>query len=126
MAYVYILQSKRNGKYYIGSTAGAVELRVRKHQQGGVPFTRRNLPVELVLAQECSDMKIAREIERKLKDLKRKDYIAKMVSEGRIKLLDRYVKGVDGSDARPPKADSVGIPTPDALNRDVGNRATAS
>jgi predicted GIY-YIG superfamily endonuclease len=99
MAHVYILQSKRNGKYYIGSTAGSVESRVKRHQQGGVSFTRRNLPVVLVLTQQCPDMNIAREIERKLKDLKRKDYIAKMVSEGRIKLLDRYVKGVDGSDA---------------------------
>ena len=88
MAYVYILQSKRNGKYYIGSTAGKIESRVRKHQQGGVPFTRRNLPVELVLAQQCSNMKVAREIEKKLKGFKRRDYIEKIVLEGRIKLLD--------------------------------------
>ena len=91
MAYIYILQSKRNGKYYIGSTAGTIESRVKKHQEGGVLFTRRNLPVELALAQQCPNMKVAREIEKKLKGLKRRDYIEKIVSEGRIKLLDHYL-----------------------------------
>jgi predicted GIY-YIG superfamily endonuclease len=99
MAYVYILESKRNGKYYIGATDGAIESRFRKHQQGGVPFTSRNLPLELVLAQRCPNMKIARAIEKKLKGFKRRDYIEKMVSEGRIRLLDRYVDEMDGSDA---------------------------
>ena len=101
MAFIYILRSKRNGKFYIGSTAGAIEARVKKHQYGGVSFTRKNLPVELALAQECSNIKIAREIEKKLKGLKRKDYIEKIVSEGRIKLLDRYGNDPDGSDALP-------------------------
>ena|SRR3989338_1062226 len=113
MAYVYILQSKRNGKYYIGSTAGAVESRVKKHQQGGVPFTRRNLPVELVLAQHCPNMHVARGIERKLKGLKRRDYIARMISEGKIRILDHRGSDMDGSDV-PPVAE-VGIPTSDVL-----------
>ena len=90
MAFVYVLQSKRNGKYYVGSTSGAVESRVKKHQQGGVSFTRRNLPVELVLAQECPNMKIAREIEKRLKSLKRRNYIEKMISDGKIKILDEF------------------------------------
>ena len=107
MAYLYILQSKRNGKYYIGSTAGAIESRVKRHQRGEVSFTSKNLPIELVLAQKCPNIKVAREIEKKLKRFKRKDYIKKIVLEGRIRLLER----IEGSDV-PPKA-GVGVPTTD-------------
>ena len=91
MAYIYILQSKRNGKYYIGSTSGKIEDRVKKHQQGAVPFTSKNLPIELIFAQYCPNMKIAGKIERKLKSFKRRDYVEKIVSDGKIKLLDRYL-----------------------------------
>ncbi|MFA5060515.1 MAG: GIY-YIG nuclease family protein [Candidatus Omnitrophota bacterium] len=92
MAYIYILVSQSSGKYYIGCTAGDIESRVRKHQRGEVSFTKRNLPVKLVLAQKCSNMLIARAVEKKIKSLKRKDYISRMVLEGRIKILDRYLK----------------------------------
>jgi len=47
MAYVYILQSENNGKYYIGST-NDLEKRVKKHKEGGVRFTSGILPVKLV------------------------------------------------------------------------------
>ena len=40
----------------------------------------------LKLVQEYSSLELARKIERKLKDMKRKDYIEKMVKDGYIKL----------------------------------------
>ena len=41
---------------------------------------------KLVLFQEYYSIKIARKIEKKIKSLKRKDYIEKMINDGYIKL----------------------------------------
>ena len=40
----------------------------------------------LALVQEYDSIEIARKIERKIKNMKRKDYIEKMVKDGYIKL----------------------------------------
>ena len=85
-AYVYILQSLKNQRYYIGSTNN-IRQRIQTHQSGGVKATRNLLPLQVVLQQEYSDIGEARIVEMKLKRFKRKDYIAKIVSEGRIRIL---------------------------------------
>jgi len=41
---------------------------------------------KLVLKQEFSSLAVARRIERKIKKLKRRDYIEKIVDEGYIKM----------------------------------------
>lgn len=43
---------------------------------------------KLMLAQEYETLKIACEVERKIKKLKRKDYVEKMVKDGYIRLID--------------------------------------
>ncbi|MFH1360062.1 MAG: GIY-YIG nuclease family protein [Candidatus Omnitrophota bacterium] len=85
MTYVYILESEKNGRYYIGSTTN-IEKRIRKHNEGAVHTTKRFLPVKLVFKKEYSDSKIAQKIEYKLKRLKRKDYLIKIVKSGEINL----------------------------------------
>ncbi|MBU3964352.1 GIY-YIG nuclease family protein [Patescibacteria group bacterium] len=85
MAYVYILKSTRDGRYYIGSTID-VNRRLRHHQGGYTYSTRRFGKLELVFKQEYKSLKDARYIERKLKKLKRKDYIDKIIKDEYIKV----------------------------------------
>mgnify|MGYP001599367249 CR=1 FL=1 len=79
MAYVYILQSSQ-GKFYIGSTEN-LEQRLKHHKGGYTPSTKRLGEIALVFSQEYSSLKKAREIELRLKKLKRKDYIEKIVRD---------------------------------------------
>ena len=85
MAYVYILKSLRNGRFYIGSTIN-LEKRLKHHFGGFTPSTKRFGKMELVLSQEYSTLSEARKIENKIKKLKRKDYIEKMIKDKIIKL----------------------------------------
>lgn len=85
MAFVYILKSNKNGKYYIGSTTNLKER--LKHNKGGyTPSTKRLGNVELVFFQEYDNLSKARKIEIRLKKLKRKDYLEKIIEDGYIKL----------------------------------------
>jgi len=57
MAYVYILQSKKNENYYVGSTDN-FEQRIKQHKEGKVRTTRRLLPIEIVLQQKCANIQL--------------------------------------------------------------------
>jgi len=83
MAYVYILESTRDGRYYIGSCVDIID-RLHQHKSGWTPSTRRFGGFNLVLKQEYHKLSEARAVERKLKKLKRKDYLSKIVREGKI------------------------------------------
>lgn len=85
MAWVYILKSKYADRYYIGSTID-LESRLSHHKRGHTPTTKRFGDVDLVLSQKYETLKEARNIEKKIKLLKRKDYVKKMVRDGYIKL----------------------------------------
>ena len=85
MAYVYILKSLRDGRYYIGSTEN-IEQRLRHHMEGYTPSTKRFGDIELIFKQYYKFLKDARIIERKLKKLKRKDYLDKIIKDGYIKI----------------------------------------
>lgn len=82
MPYVYILISEK-GKYYIGSTINLV-VRMAHHKGGYTPSTKRMGNVKLIFSQEYPTLKIARQIERRIKKLKRKVYVEKIVKEGKI------------------------------------------
>ena len=85
MAYVYILQSEKSGRYYIGSTKN-IQQRLSFHMAGRVKATQHMLPVKEMLRQEYEDIDTARKIERRLKELKRKDFISKIIKDGEIKI----------------------------------------
>jgi len=85
MAYVYILESLRDGRYYIGSTIDLGK-RLRHHIKGFTPSTKKFGKIRLVFRQKYSTLKEARFIERKLKRMKRKDYLRKIIKEGFIKI----------------------------------------
>ena len=81
---VYILKDSL-GKFYIGSTDN-IKRRMIQHRGGHTQTTSSMKKPELVLRQEYPTLAIARKIERKIKNLKRKDYIEKIVVDGYIKL----------------------------------------
>ena len=82
--FVYILRLD-NGNYYIGST-NSLERRIGEHKGGREKYTSKFLPIDLVFSQEYESLKMARNIERKLKKLKRKDIIERIISDGKIRM----------------------------------------
>ncbi|MEK7183512.1 MAG: GIY-YIG nuclease family protein [Patescibacteria group bacterium] len=85
MAWVYILQGKTNGRFYVGSTSD-LQRRLEQHAAGHTQTTDRMGPTDLVLSQKYPSLKEARTIERKIKKLKRRDYIERMVRDGKINM----------------------------------------
>jgi len=83
-AFVYILKD-RLSKFYVGSTTD-VPRRVKQHESGHTQTTNRMESPTLVLVQEFATLAAARKVEKKIKDLKHKDYIEKMVVEGFIRM----------------------------------------
>lgn len=84
MAYVYIIQSTDNGRYYIGSTTN-IDRRFKQHQQGKHHSSKRFAHPKLVFKQEFDSIETARRVERKLKSYKRRDFIEKIIRDGIIK-----------------------------------------
>ena len=74
MGTVYILQSKLNGRYYIGSTIN-LDRRLNEHFAG---------PFDLRFSQNFETIEEARKIELKLKKLKRRDIIERIVRDQKI------------------------------------------
>lgn len=81
---VYILKSKQN-KYYIGST-NDLDRRLKQHKSGHTPTTKRIKTFDLVFHQKYDSLNKARLVEKKIKSWKRKDYIEKIIKEGKIRL----------------------------------------
>jgi putative endonuclease len=81
---IYILQSHKNGRYYIGSTSNLTE-RIIYHNSGKVKATKNQTPWEIKYFHPCLNITIARQIEYKLKKLKRRDYIEGIIRDQKIK-----------------------------------------
>ncbi len=84
MSWVYILKTEKD-KYYIGSTDN-LEQRMKHHSGGYTASTKRLVFVECAFSQKYNTLKDARYIEKKLKKLKRRDYIEKIIKDGYIKI----------------------------------------
>ena len=83
--FVYVIRDIKTDKFYVGSTNN-IKRRIYQHFHNHTQTTRIMKVKEVVLIQEYPNLKMARNIERKIKNLKRKDYIRKMISDGFIKL----------------------------------------
>ncbi|KKR44945.1 MAG: Excinuclease ABC subunit C [Parcubacteria group bacterium GW2011_GWA1_40_21] len=81
---VYILKGN-NSKFYVGST-NDLERRLKQHNNDHTQTTKKMNGFKLVLSQEYDSLLIARKIEMKIKNLKRKDCIEKMINDGYIRL----------------------------------------
>lgn len=80
MAYVYVLKSTKNSKYYIGSTDN-LQRRLTEHNNGqGGFFTKINRPWKLVCYQKYTDIKEARKNEKILKSYKGGNAFKKIIN----------------------------------------------
>ncbi len=81
--FIYILKSLKNNTFYIGRT-GNLRQRLIEHENGNSKYTSEILPIKLVFSQEFETIKLARQIEYKLKQLKNKKVIEKIVFKGML------------------------------------------
>ncbi|MBI1754876.1 GIY-YIG nuclease family protein [Candidatus Azambacteria bacterium] len=66
MFYIYVLQSKKDKKIYIGYTAD-LKKRFEEHNSGVVPSTKPRIPFALVYYEAYASQKDAKHRERMLK-----------------------------------------------------------
>ena len=113
MPYVYILRSKRDGRYYIGSAVD-VHARLRHHRAGFTHSTARFGGTTLVLVQEYKTLVEARAVEQRLKLMKRHDIIERIVRDGVIRLRASPDVPTEGreSGGRPQRRPSTGRADP--------------
>ena len=84
MEYVYILQSEKNKRYYIGSTNN-LKRRLLEHNSGQTKSLRNLLPVVLVFSKGYKERGKARKVEVHLKKFKSRVIIEKIITDGDIK-----------------------------------------
>jgi putative endonuclease len=75
----YILQSRKNNRFYIGST-NDLERRLSEHNSGKSHFTKNTGPWELYYAEEFQDRKEAFLREKQIKSWKKRSMIEKLRS----------------------------------------------
>ncbi|MFA5749804.1 MAG: GIY-YIG nuclease family protein [Candidatus Shapirobacteria bacterium] len=83
--YVYILQSLKNQRFYIGST-NDLERRFLEHNSGKNKYTSLNKPFKIVFSQEYDDISQARKVEFKLKSFKSRKILEKIINDGFCKI----------------------------------------
>jgi len=83
-AYLYILEDTK-GRFYVGSTKD-INKRMNQHKNGHTQTTRNMSEPSLVFSQKYDTLREARESERRIKKLKRKDYIRKIIEDGFVKV----------------------------------------
>ena len=66
MYFVYVIQSRKDGRYYIGFTSDIVN-RVQAHNAGKSRYTKAYIPWDLVYYEAYDNESIARKRELKLK-----------------------------------------------------------
>ena len=80
MAFVYIMRSERNGRYYTGPAIDP-ESRLREHNGGLVRSTRYMRPWVLVYLEHCKDATAARKREYQIKTMKSRLYVEELIRD---------------------------------------------
>jgi putative endonuclease len=80
-AFVYILESERDGRFYIGWTSDD-PTRMTAHNEGRVKATRYLRPWRLVFVEEHPSATDARKREWQLKRMKSRSYLKALMSSG--------------------------------------------
>jgi putative endonuclease len=78
---VYILQSLKTKKYYIGQT-DSLARRIHQHNSGYSKSTKHGIPWEMVYHQEFDSRAEAVQFEIKLKKMKSSKYLLDLISGG--------------------------------------------
>ena len=74
MFYVYVLRSKKDGKWYTGAT-NDLKKRLKEHNEGRVLATKDRRPLELIYYEACINQQDAFAREKYLKTGMGKRYI---------------------------------------------------
>ncbi len=77
--YVYILQSKKDGKYYIGETTD-VNARLLFHNRGKQRSTKHRIPFRLILIEEYENRELALKREKQIKNYKGGEAFKKLIA----------------------------------------------
>jgi putative endonuclease len=80
--YVYILQSEKNGSFYIGHPAD-LRKRIQRHNQGRSLFTKSRIRWKLIYQEEFNSRGEASKREYKIKQKKNRAYIEYLVRASR-------------------------------------------
>lgn len=83
MFFTYILQSEKDGTYYVGSTNN-LEQRIRRHNSGGSRYTKSKTPWKIVYKEVYDTLSEAKKREYYIKSLKSKIAIEKLINNGPI------------------------------------------
>jgi len=80
--FVYIIESIKDGSYYVGSTQDLSE-RIERHNQGRSKYTKAKRPWNLIYHEELLDRSSAIHREKEIKARKSKEYIQRLVRASR-------------------------------------------
>jgi len=75
---VYILQSEKDKRYYIGCTKNP-EKRIEEHNQGRVKSTKRSKPWKVVYKEEKENLSFGRKREKEIKAWKKRKKIEELI-----------------------------------------------
>lgn len=93
MHFVYIIKSKVDGSFYIGETSD-LEKRLYWHntEKLNIGFTKSGMPWEYFFTLKVKDKKVAKKIERHIKNMKSKKYLENLIRFPEItsKLIEKY------------------------------------
>ena len=83
MAYfVYIIESQKDGTYYIGSTKDLSD-RMERHNQGRSKYTKAKRPWKLVFSEKFPNRSAAVKREQQIKRRKARNYIENLIRASR-------------------------------------------
>jgi len=78
MAFVYIIESFKDGSYYIGSTRD-LEKRIVEHNNGQSKFTSKKVPWKIVYFEEFDKMSSAMSREAFLKKQRNREFYKRLI-----------------------------------------------
>ena len=81
--HVYILESLKDGSYYVGSTNN-LEARLKRHNQGRVAYTKPKRPWKLVYSEAHPDRSGAAKREYEIKKHKRTEFIENLIKSSQM------------------------------------------
>ena len=80
--WVYILQSEKDGSYYIVHTS-SLEERLKRHNERRSRYTRSKAPWKLIYQKVFTTRSEAMKREREIKRMKSREYIERLVRASR-------------------------------------------
>ena len=76
--HIYILQSEKTGKYYVGSTNNVTE-RFEQHNKGRVHSTKSGKPWRMIYSEKFDTLSEARKRELQIKNWKSRSAIERLM-----------------------------------------------